>query len=77
MTVSLHGNLHLACINIEGRDHLLVSVDRSGGPLLYESDAGTAEIRFCQPGEDLDGKDPAKCLRLHYAQGDDIIFVQN
>jgi hypothetical protein len=76
MAVSISGNLEIGRIRIEGQNLLTIKVDKDGGPMLYESDSGTAEIQFCQPNEDLDGRDPEKCLRLHYLNGDDIIFVQ-
>ena len=75
MIVSVSGNLELGRINIEGQDYVTVKIDKDGGPMLYESDAGTAEILFCQPGENLDGHDPRKCLRLHYDGGDDVVLV--
>jgi hypothetical protein len=76
MSVSITGNLEIGRICIEGENFLTVKVDKDGGPMLYENDGGIAEIKFCQPGEDLDGKDPNKCLRLHHEGGDDIILVQ-
>ena len=75
MQVSITGNLEIGRICIEGQNFLTVKVDRDGGPMLYENDHGAAEILFCKPGEDLDGRDPHKCLRLHYDDGDDVIFV--
>lgn len=76
MIVSITGNLEIGRICIEGQNLLTVKVDKNGGPMLYETDGGIAEIKFFQRGEDLDGRDPNKCLRLHYEHGDDIIFVQ-
>ena len=76
MIVSITGNLEIGRICIEGQNLLTVKVDKNGGPMLYETDGGIAEIKFCQRGEDLDGRDPNKCLRLHEEHGDDIIFVQ-
>jgi hypothetical protein len=76
MTVSITGNLEIGRICIEGQNFLTVKVDKHGGPMLYESDSGIAKIHFCIPGENLEGRDPNKCLRLHYENGDDIIFVQ-
>ena len=76
MIVSLTGNLEIGRICIEGQNFLTVKVDKDGGPILYENDHGIAEVRFCKQGEDLDGRDPNKCVRLHYEHGDDWIFVQ-
>lgn len=77
MTVSITGNLEIGRINIEGQNYLTVKIDKHGGPMLYMwEDGSDAEIQFCQPGEDLDGRDPNKCIRLHRERGgDDIIFV--
>ena len=75
MQVSITGNLEIGRICIEGQNLLTVKIDKNGGPMLYENDHGSAEIRFCQPGEDLEGRDPSKCLRLHYEGSDDVIFV--
>ena len=74
--VSITGNLEIGRICIEGQNFLTVKADKDGGPLLYESDGGTAEVHFCRPGEDLEGRDPHKCLRLKYENGDDVILVQ-
>ncbi len=74
--ISITGNLEIGRICIEGQNLLTVKVDKDGGPLLYEGYRGTAEIHFCKPGEALEGRDPHKCIRLHYDNGDDIIFVQ-
>ncbi len=78
MRVSISGNLEIGRICVEGRNFLTVKIDKDGGPMLYEheGDDGIAEIRFCQPGEDLEGQDPHKCLRLHYEHGNDVILVQ-
>ena len=54
--VSITGNLEIGRICIEGQNFLTVKADKDGGPLLYESDGGTAEVHFCRPGEDLEGK---------------------
>ena len=74
MHVSVTGNLEIGRICIEGQNYLTVKVDKDGGPMMYESDGGAAEIHFCNPGESL-GRDPHKCLRLHYENGDDVILV--
>ena len=76
MSVSITGNLEIGRICIEGENFLTVKVDKDGGPMLYENDNGIAEIKFCNLGDDLKGRDPSKCLRLHYEGRDDIIFVQ-
>jgi len=76
MHISITGNLEIGRIRVEGQNLLTVKVDKDGGPMLYESNAGQAEIRFCVPGEDLEGRDPEKCVRLHYDGGDDLILVQ-
>lgn len=78
MTVSIIGNLEIGRINIEGQNYLTVKVDRDGGPMIYENDGSTKEILFCHPAEDLDGRDPNKCLRLRSHDGtDDVILVGN
>lgn len=74
--VAIRGNLQIGRVNIEGKDYLTVCVDKNGGPMVYEfPDGSEAEIEFCQPGEDLDGRDPHKCVRLRRDGGDNVVFV--
>lgn len=74
--VAIRGNLEIGRINIEGKYYLTVCVDKNGGPMTYEFLDGTgAEIEFCKPGDDLDGRDPRKCVRLRRDGGDNIILV--
>ena len=76
MQISITCNLEIGRINIEGQNYLTVKVDKDGGPMLYECGGSVAEIQFCRPGEDLEGRDPNKCIRLHHEGGTDVIFVQ-
>jgi hypothetical protein len=76
MQVSITGNLEIGRINIEGQNFLTVKVDKDGGPMLYECSGSVSEIQFCRTGEDLDGRDPNKCIRLHHEGGNDVIFCQ-
>lgn len=74
--VAIRGNLEIGRINIEGKDFLTVCPDRNGGPMIYEfPDGSEAEIEFCLPGEDLDGRNPNICVRLRISEKESLILV--
>lgn len=74
--VAIRGNLQIGRVNIEGKDYLTVCVDKNGGPMIYEfPDGSEAEIQFCQPGEDLEGRNPNACVRLRISDKDSLILV--
>lgn len=74
--VAIRGNLEIGRINIEGKDYLTVCVDKNGGPMTYEfHDGSEAEIEFCRPSEDLEGRNPSVCVRLRISDKDSLIIV--
>ena len=87
--VALTGNLEIGRIKIDGSDHITVRVDpKHPSHLFYTflgSKGGEYEILFADDKDDLEGRDPERCviLRPTLTLGDgsqlgrDIVLVQN
>jgi hypothetical protein len=68
--VTISGNLEVGRTRINGENYFTVKEDKHGGGVWYGfNNELPFELKFCGADEELDGRDPEKCLRIKYSSG--------